>query len=136
MATIRGDGIIIATSNSGTTQDFSLRELQLNNFAVSEGIATFTLGPNIATLPICFCLLTKTSKDSYLFSAIQSSDITNNTVPYTSTTCSSSGMTWSVNGLTQNTGTHVYTWNLADSGAGDADLMSGNFTVKAYSLIL
>lgn len=69
MATIKGDGIIIASGNSGTTQGFSLSELQLNNFAVSEGIATFTLGTERA-FKTAFCLFIQTSTASYLFSAI------------------------------------------------------------------
>lgn len=135
MATIKGDGIIIASGFSNT--DPVLKELQLNNFTVSEGIATFTLGTDTSKINTAFCLYVITSTASYLFSAILSSGTaTNNNLPYTAMISSSSGLTFSTDSLVWNKTTYQYTWSLADSGNTDTDLTSGNFTVKAYSLVL
>lgn len=137
MATIKGDGIIMASGSSGssTTQEFALPELQLNNFAVSEGIATFTLGTDMRTVPTTFCLFIKTSTASYLFSAVSSGTLSTNYIYYAMTS-SSSGLVSSSTALACNSTTYQYAWNLTSSSATDADLNSGNFTVKAYSLIL
>lgn len=135
MATIKGDGIIIASGNSSTTQEFSLTELQLNNFTVNEGIATFTVGAAMNAVPPAFCLFIQTSTASYLFPAISNGTQGTN-YTYNAMTASSSGLVSSSTALVCNSTTHQYTWNLADSGNTDTDLTSGNFTVKAYSLLL
>lgn len=136
MATIKGDGIIIASGSSSTTQGFSLTEIQLNNFAVSEGIATFKLGTDTNDFKVAFCLFIQTSTASYLFPAIYSGVITDENIQYVAIRSSSSGLTSSGVALVCNKTTYQYTWNLADSGTTDTDLTSGNFTVKAYSFIL
>lgn len=135
MATIKGDGIIIASGNNSTTQEFSLTELQLNDFTVNEGVATFTLGAEKNEFWDAFCLYIKTNKSSYLFPAVAySKDSSSNVYSFAAKAAGSSGFIFSSTALAFQSTT--YTWSIADSGATDTDLMSGNFTVKAYSLVL
>lgn len=116
----------------------SLPTFRVNNFTMSDGLATFTIlssATDSVNLNLnAFALSLGTVTKTYVFPAIMlSANGTQKT--YQAASIGSSGYTIDGLSLVQNLTTNVYTWNLVSTSSfEDQDLYNGNVNPLVYSL--